>query len=71
MKIQKITFKMGNDFSAIMECEHCGHTQRIMIGYDDSYYHNKVIPAMTCQACKKNRSGEIPVESNDFGTKSV
>lgn len=27
MKIQKITSQHRRDFSAIMECEHCGHTE--------------------------------------------
>ena len=26
--------------------------------YDDAYYHNKVMPAITCVSCKLNRAGE-------------
>lgn len=51
--------KGDNDFYAIMECEHCGHTQENKTGYDDDYYHNSVIPAMKCKACG-NDSKEYP-----------
>jgi hypothetical protein len=71
MKIQKITFELGSDFSAIMECEHCQATQTLISGYHDNYYHTKVIPAMTCKKCGRNRNGEIPVVANDNGQKSV
>lgn len=67
MKIKRITDQLRNDFSADMECEHCGHVQHISSGYDDAFYHLKVIPAMTCKSCGKNRSGEVPVISNDHG----
>lgn len=39
------------DFSAIMECEFCGHTTKDNSGYDDSYYHENVIPNMKCNSC--------------------
>lgn len=71
MKIQSSRSIGGNDFHAVMECEHCGSTQSITTGYHDHYYHTRVIPAMTCGACGKNRSGGIPPISNDFGALSV
>ena len=61
MKIKEITFEMGNDFHAIMECEHCSGTQKLSSGYHDNYYHTKVIPGMFCGSCKKNRDGKEPV----------
>lgn len=69
MKIKETTFQMGNDFNAIMECEHCENTQELKSGYHDGYYHNNVIPAMTCKACGLNRAGENPEEKNDNGFK--
>lgn len=57
MKIQKILSVHRNDFTAIMECEHCGNTLKLISGYDDRYYHDNVIPAMTCKACGKDRQG--------------
>lgn len=71
MKIKEYTDSHRNDFCAIMECEHCGSTQKLTTGYDDNYYHEHVIPAMTCKSCGKNRSGEIPVSKNDSGQVSV
>lgn len=57
MKIKEITFQMGNDFSADMECEHCGHIGKLSCGYHDHFYHSRVIPAMKCKSCGKDRSG--------------
>lgn len=70
MKIYETTFEYRRDFHAIMVCEHCDHTQELKTGYDDDYYHNRVIPAMTCDKCGKNRKGEI-VRENKNGTRSV
>jgi len=35
MKIKNITSEHRNDFCAIMECEHCGSTQKLSSGYHD------------------------------------
>jgi len=56
MKIQKILSQHRRDFTAIFECEHCGHTVEHR-GYDDSYYHQNVIPKMACTKCDK-KAGE-------------
>lgn len=53
MKIQKIKSQNRRDFHAIYECEHCGETEE-RSGYDDTYFHNKVIPNMTCKGCGKS-----------------
>jgi hypothetical protein len=71
MNIKKITFESGNDFSAVMECEHCKATQKLTSGYDDNFYHTRVIPAMTCKSCGKDRSGLVPKTKNDSGLLSV
>ena len=71
MKIQKITFESGNDFKAVLECEHCGQTQPLGTGYHDNFYHTKVIPAITCKSCGRNRAGEVPSRKNDDGTVPV
>lgn len=52
MKIQKIISQNRRDFQAIYECEHCGHTEE-GYGYDDSNFHNNVIPARKCPQCGK------------------
>lgn len=52
MKIQKIESQNRRDFYAIYECEHCGHTKRGS-GYDDTNFHQNVIPKMKCEQCGK------------------
>jgi len=52
MKIKTIISQMRRDFRAIYECEHCGVTENGS-GYDDRYFHTKVIPKMTCKSCGK------------------
>jgi len=52
MKIKEIKSQSRRDFTAIYECEHCGHTKE-GYGYDDAYYHQKVIPDMECPNCGK------------------
>lgn len=65
MKILKITNEHRNDFSADMKCEHCGAIKHITDGYHDNFYHTRVIPAMYCHSCGKNREGNIkPVVGN-------
>lgn len=52
MKIKKIHWQNRRDFKATYICEHCDHEQEGS-GYDDSYFHNNVIPKMKCDKCKK------------------
>jgi len=65
MKIKSIISEYRNDFNAVMECEHCGHQSTLTTGHHDNYYHTSVIPAMTCKACGKNRSGEAGADKTD------
>ena len=53
MKIKKILEQHRRDFSAILECEHCNHIQKLTNGYDDECYHNNVIPTIKCEKCSK------------------
>lgn len=43
MRIKEIVSRYRRDFTAVYECEHCGYTVEDT-GYDDSYFHKKVIP---------------------------
>jgi DNA-directed RNA polymerase subunit RPC12/RpoP len=52
MKILKKLSQSRRDFTAIYVCEHCGK-EVTGSGYDDSYFHQKVIPAMKCAECGK------------------
>ena len=71
MFIKKITWSYRNDFHADMECEHCKHIHKLTSWYDDQYYHSKVIPAMTCEKCNKNRNWDIPKIQNKNWTLPV
>lgn len=52
MKIKEIISQHRRDFTAIYECEHCGHTYKDK-GYDDDYFHREVVPNMECPECGK------------------
>lgn len=52
MKIKKIISQTRRDFHAIYECKHCCHTVEDT-GYDDSNFHENIIPAMKCKKCNK------------------
>lgn len=51
MKIKRITSQHRRDFTAILECEHCGAEEKLKRGYDDAYYHSNIIPAIECKSC--------------------
>jgi primosomal protein N' len=57
MRIKEITNQNRRDFTALMECEHCGSTEINGSGYDDAFYHKNVIPKIECKQCGKT-SGE-------------
>jgi len=52
MKIKTIKTQNRRDFMAIYECEHCGYLTE-QRGYDDTYFHTEVVPAMKCPTCGK------------------
>lgn len=57
MKIKARINQHRRDFTADYECEFCGQIDRGS-GYDDAYFHQQVIPNMTCSSCKKS-SGQV------------
>ena len=59
MFIKRILTQHRRDFSALMECEHCGADHELLTGYDDRYYHDNVIPEIKCHQCGKD-SGGVP-----------
>lgn len=62
MKIKEIINQHRRDFIANMICEHCDHEEINKHGYDDSYYHNNVIPNMECGKCgKKAKDNYMPL----------
>ena len=57
MRIKEIIWRSRRDFEAIFVCEHCGFEQKRK-GYDDSYFHNVVIPKMKCPKCGKTAGAD-------------
>lgn len=58
MRIKEIKQRMGRDFWAIYECEHCGHTTGKQSGYNDANFHENVIPNMVCKKCGLKGGGD-------------
>lgn len=52
MKIKEILSQTRRDFQAIYICEHC-KCECKMSGYDDTNYHQKILPKMKCKECGK------------------
>ncbi len=50
MKIKEIVSQHRRDFQAIYVCEHCGKEEK-GYGYDDSNFHQNVIPNKICKSC--------------------
>jgi primosomal protein N' len=66
MKIKKIISQNRRDYTAIMVCEHCQNEQIDNCGYDDSYYHQNVIPKMKCQKCGKTAPPDYKPNSTKY-----
>jgi len=58
MKIIKEYDHHRRDFWADMECETCGHVEKNISCYDDSNFHQNVIPNIPCKKCGC-KSGEV------------
>ena len=57
MRIKQILWQNRRDFKAIFVCPHCGHEEEIM-GYDDAYFHQNVIPKFKCSKCGKTENDD-------------
>ena len=53
MRIKTILTQHRRDFTATLECEHCGAEEHLGYGYDDANYHQNVIPSFECGECGK------------------
>ena len=64
MRIKTILTQHRRDFTATMECEHCGKEEHLPCGYDDHFYHSQVIPNILCGKCgKKAPESYRPLET--------
>ena len=59
MKIISLDQGNGRDLYGMMKCEHCNTSARLSGGYNDAFWHEKVLPAFHCKECGKNRAGEL------------
>jgi len=55
MKIKNIISQIRRDFIAIYQCEFCDYEYEGR-GYDDSHFHNEVIPEKKCPVCNQKAS---------------
>jgi len=54
------------DFRGDLKCEHCGDEELSVTCYDDSNFHQRVIPGKECKSCKQSTTdapGKVPVAS--------
>lgn len=65
MKIKQILSQSRRDFTALYECEHCGHEQKDR-GYDDANFHENVIPRKRCPKCDKTASEDYRALSTKY-----
>jgi ribosomal protein L37AE/L43A len=57
MKIKEIKSQHRRDFTAIYQCQFCGHTYEGS-GYDDTNFHQNVVPDKKCEKCGKSTNSE-------------
>ena len=66
MKIKKMLSRHRRDFTATLECEHCGAEDALTSGYDDDNYHRNVIPKFTCPKCGKKADGTYKPQETKY-----
>jgi hypothetical protein len=54
MKITNKTSQYRRDFDADIVCEFCGNQEKLIGGYDDTFYHTQVLPNKECSKCNKS-----------------
>lgn len=67
MKLYEKTWQHRYDFDGVLQCEFCGMFQTLKHGYDDSNFHNNVIPAIKCLACDKRSTDSTLDKITDPG----
>lgn len=58
MKILRLNEGNGRDLYGELVCEHCNAVSLLQGGYNDAFWHTRVLPAWHCEECGKNRAGE-------------
>jgi len=65
MKIKTIKSQYRRDFTAIYQCEHCQYEFESS-GYDDTNFHQNVIPSMTCPECGRKAKDDYAPMSTKY-----
>jgi len=68
MKIKSTHGWSRRDFSAVLECESCGHTQEQRNCYDDRNYYDNVVPKIKCESCGEFGTSDRPATRHDPST---
>lgn len=71
MRIKDLKPGTGRDLYGTLECEHCGHTEKLSGGYDNGHWHGRVLPSFHCPACRKNRAGDVPSPETHAANEAV
>jgi hypothetical protein len=71
MRIHQVTNPYIKGFTAILECETCGHTGEVTSEWGDKFFRDSCIPQMTCVICGCDASGNVPDRAPDVRPPSV
>lgn len=67
MKIKEISSQDRRDIRGMLICEGCDFEQEF-VGYDDTYYHQNVVPEIKCNSCGKT-ANELSVDLRPLATR--
>jgi len=70
MRIKEILRQHRRDFTAVYECEHCGHEEESS-GYDDRNFHENVIPAIACKKCGKTAGDDYQPRATKYADHEI
>lgn len=70
MKIKTILNQHRRDIQAIYICEYCKAEEKGN-GYDDAYFHNKVIPDMLCKECGKQAGADYRALTPKYSANTI
>lgn len=70
MRIKKKLSQHRRDFTAIYECDHCGFEKQGS-GYDDTHFHQNVVPNWACPECGKKAAASTPRTAPDVPPHAV
>lgn len=66
MYIKEIISQHRRDMHVIMACQHCGYEKETTDAYDDTFYHEQVVPNMTCNACGETAGTAYEARSTKY-----